>query len=102
MVLVNTSVWIRFLADRSPYTAELDRLLGLDEVAGHELVYGEPLIGDRGAAESSWLPTSGCIKRPWFPSVRPMSQVPSLRLAPSSPKPPPAVANVGARRSKPT
>jgi hypothetical protein len=26
----------------------LDRLLDLDEVAGHELVYGELLIGDRG------------------------------------------------------
>jgi predicted nucleic acid-binding protein len=48
MVLVDTSVWIRFLAGRAPYAAELDRLLGLDEVAGHELVYGELLIGDRG------------------------------------------------------
>ena len=28
--------------------AELDKLLGRDEVAGHELVYGELLIGDRG------------------------------------------------------
>ena len=48
MVLVDTSVWIRFLANRPPYAAELDRLLSLDEVAGHELVYGELLIGDRG------------------------------------------------------
>src|SRR5216684_587179 len=48
MVLVDTSVWIRSLAGRAPYMAELDRLLGLDEVAGHELVYGELLIGDRG------------------------------------------------------
>ena len=48
MVLVDTSVWIRSLAGRAPYTAELDRLLGRDEVAGHELVYGELLIGDRG------------------------------------------------------
>lgn len=48
MVLVDTSVWIRALANRAPYTAELDRLLALDEVAGHELVYGELLIGDRG------------------------------------------------------
>lgn len=48
MVLVDTSVWIRFLAGRAPYAAELDRLLGLDQVAGHELVYGELLIGDRG------------------------------------------------------
>ena len=48
MVLVDRSVWIRFLANRAPYAAELDRLLGLDEVTGHELVYGELLIGDRG------------------------------------------------------
>ena len=27
MVLVDTSVWIRFLANRMPYAAELDRLL---------------------------------------------------------------------------
>jgi hypothetical protein len=48
MVLVDTSVWIRFLANRAPYAIELDRLLGIDEVVGHELVYGELLIGDRG------------------------------------------------------
>jgi len=48
MVLVDTSVWIRSLANRAPYAAELDRLLASDEVTGHELVYGELLIGDRG------------------------------------------------------
>lgn len=48
MVLVDTSVWIRFLADRAPYAAELEKLLSLDEVTGHELVYGELLIGDPG------------------------------------------------------
>ena len=48
MILVDTSVWIRFLANRAPCAAELDRLLGLNEVTGHELVYGELLIGDRG------------------------------------------------------
>jgi len=48
MVLVDTSVWIRYLANRAPFAAELDRLLDLDEVTGHELVYGELLIGDRG------------------------------------------------------
>jgi predicted nucleic acid-binding protein len=46
MVLVDTSVWIRFLANRMPYVRELDMLLTFDEVAGHELVYGELLIGD--------------------------------------------------------
>jgi predicted nucleic acid-binding protein len=48
MVLVDTSIWIRFLTNQAPYVEELDRLLALDEVAGHELVYGELLIGDRG------------------------------------------------------
>ena len=48
MVLVDTSVWIRFLANRMPYAAELDRLLVLREAAGHDLVYGELLIGDSG------------------------------------------------------
>ena len=48
MVLVDTSVWIRFLANRSPFAAALDRLLGRGEAWGHELVYGELLIGDRG------------------------------------------------------
>ncbi len=48
MVLVDTSVWIHFLANRAPDASQLERLLALDEVAGHELVYGELLIGDRG------------------------------------------------------
>lgn len=47
-VLVDTSVWIRFLSNRSPYAPELDRLLSRDEVSGHAFVYGELLIGDRG------------------------------------------------------
>ena len=48
MVLVDTSVWIRALAGRNPYQAELDQLLSLDLVSGHALVYGELLIGDIG------------------------------------------------------
>ena len=48
MVIVDTSVWIRSLAGRAPYKDELDRLLAMDAVYGHELVYGELLIGDRG------------------------------------------------------
>ena len=48
MVLVDTSVWIRYLANRAPFAAGLNSLLDLDEVAGHELVYGQLLIGDRG------------------------------------------------------
>jgi predicted nucleic acid-binding protein len=48
MVLVDTSVWIRFLGNREPFASGLERLLSLDQVAGHELIYGELLIGDRG------------------------------------------------------
>jgi predicted nucleic acid-binding protein len=48
MVLVDTSVWIRFLTGREPYATELDSLLERDEVAGHKLVFGELIIGDKG------------------------------------------------------
>jgi predicted nucleic acid-binding protein len=48
MVLVDTSVWIRAFMGREPFAPELDRLLSIDQVVGHELVYGELLIGDRG------------------------------------------------------
>ncbi len=48
MVLVDTSVWIRFLAGRGPYDVELKTLLAKDAVLAHDLVYGELLIGDRG------------------------------------------------------
>jgi len=51
MVVVDTSVWIRSLADRVPYRRELDRLLALDAVVGHELIYGELLIGDCGGRQ---------------------------------------------------
>jgi predicted nucleic acid-binding protein len=48
IVLVDTSVWIRFLSNRAPYAGELDSLLSRDEASGHDLVYGELLIGDKG------------------------------------------------------
>jgi predicted nucleic acid-binding protein len=48
MVLVDTSVWIRYFFDQEPYASEIDRMLDLEAIAGHELVYGELLIGDRG------------------------------------------------------
>ena len=47
-VLVDTSIWIRFLSNRAPYAARLEELLSRDEVSGHEFVYGELLIGDIG------------------------------------------------------
>ena len=52
MVLVDTSVWIRYLANVSPFADQLAGLLSRDEVLGHELVYGELLIGDRGGRQT--------------------------------------------------
>lgn len=51
MVLVDTSIWIRSFRNRAPYAATLDALLDSEDVAGHPLVYGELLIGDRGGRE---------------------------------------------------
>ena len=51
-VLVDTSVWIRFLANRPPYATGLDDLLSRDEVGGHPFVYGELLVGDRGGRKA--------------------------------------------------
>ena len=47
-VLVDTSVWIRFLSNRPPYASRLDALLSRDDACGHDFVYGELLIGDKG------------------------------------------------------
>jgi hypothetical protein len=47
MVLIDTSIWIRFLAGKSPFVGSLNTLLDRQEVLAHELVYGELLIGDR-------------------------------------------------------
>jgi len=51
-VLVDTSVWIRFLSNRAPHATGLEQLLSRDEVSGHDLVYGELLIGDRGGRQA--------------------------------------------------
>jgi predicted nucleic acid-binding protein len=51
MVLVDTSIWIGSFANLPRYTGELARLADLDELAGHPLVYGEILIGDRGGRD---------------------------------------------------
>lgn len=48
MVLVDTSVWIRFLSNRPPYAAGLADLMSRGEVSGHPFVLGELLIGDKG------------------------------------------------------
>jgi predicted nucleic acid-binding protein len=65
MILVDTSVWIRFLANKAPYALQMDELLGKDEVVGHEFVYGELLLGDRGS-RSKFLATYQEIRRASF------------------------------------
>ncbi len=50
-VLVDTSVWIRFLSNQAPFAAAMDLLLADDAVAGHDFVYGELLVGDRGGRQ---------------------------------------------------
>lgn len=55
MVLVDTSVWIRFLAGREPHASGLDQLLASDLVLGHDLVQGELLIGGGGRARADLL-----------------------------------------------
>lgn len=62
MVLVDTSIWIRFLAAREPYARALDRLLADDEVLAHDLVEGELLIGDTGGRDG-FLTGYGAILR---------------------------------------
>jgi predicted nucleic acid-binding protein len=51
MVLVDTSVWIRFLSNRAPYANEMDDLLSAGEVCAHDFVLGELLIGDKGGRQ---------------------------------------------------
>jgi predicted nucleic acid-binding protein len=48
VILVDTSVWICFFSNQAPYVEYLDTLLDRGEVAGHELIHGELLIGERG------------------------------------------------------
>lgn len=52
MVLVDTSVWIRFLAGQKPFASGLDELLGRGDVGGHDFVFGELLIGDKGGRKA--------------------------------------------------
>lgn len=67
MVLVDTSIWIHFLAGRTPYAGALDRLLAADEVVAHDLVEGELLIGD-GSTRRTLLSAYGEIHR--APTIR--------------------------------
>jgi hypothetical protein len=66
MVLVDTSVWIRFLANKYPYLPELSDLMDREEAMGHELVLGELLIGDIGGRKAL---LSEYSRIPWLPMI---------------------------------
>ena len=66
-VLVDTSVWIRFLSNRAPYAAGLQALLTRDQVCAHDFVYGELLIGDVGG------------RKPLLEDYQQMHQAPMVR-----------------------
>jgi predicted nucleic acid-binding protein len=80
MVLVDTSVWIRFLSNREPYASELGRLLGGDEVVGHEFVFGELLIGDVGGRRKLLDAYSQMLAAPTVPHVEVVSFARARRL----------------------
>jgi predicted nucleic acid-binding protein len=80
IVLVDTSVWIRFLSNRAPYATELDALLSRDEVSGHEFVYGELLIGDKGGRKQLLTDYGQMHQAPAVPHVDVVEFVRSRRL----------------------
>ena len=79
-VLVDTSVWIRFLANRAPYATELDGLLSRDEVSGHDFVYGELLIGDRGGRKELLANYERMSHAPFVPHAEVVSFVRDRKL----------------------
>lgn len=62
MILADTSVWVRSFLQRPGFAAELRRQLLEGRIAGHELVYGELLMGDTGR-RGAFLHDYECL--PW-------------------------------------
>jgi predicted nucleic acid-binding protein len=79
-VLVDTSVWIRFLSNRAPYAADLEQLLSRDEVCGHDFVYGELLIGDIGGRKQLLNDYEQMHQAPMVPHTDVVAFVRSRRL----------------------
>ena len=80
IVLVDTSVWIRFLTNRAPYAAALDGLLERGEVSGHELIYGELLVGDKGGRRTFLASYEHMHRAPIVPHVELVEFVRARRL----------------------
>jgi len=81
MILVDTSVWIRFLSNREPFATTLDGFLGRDEVIGHEMVYGELLIGDLGGRAKLLAAYAQMRRAPTVPHAEVVEFVRARRLA---------------------
>ena len=79
-VLVDTSVWIRFLSNRAPFSGRLDALLADDEVVGHAFVYGELLIGDKGGRKALLGEYARMIQAPVVPHADVVTFVRERRL----------------------
>ena len=80
MVLVDTSVWVRFLAGKEPYVSELDHLLAEQEVIGHDFVLGELLIGDRGGRSKFLASYAHMTQAPVVPHDEVVELVTSRKL----------------------
>jgi predicted nucleic acid-binding protein len=79
-VLVDTSVWIRFLSNRAPFAAQLEELLSRDEVSGHEFVCGELLIGDVGGRKDLLADYEQMHQAPMVPHAEVVAFVRNRRL----------------------
>ncbi len=80
MVLVDTSVWIRFLAGRAPYANPLADLLGRGEVSGHDFVYGELLMGDPAGRRALLTDFAAMHRAPMVPHTEVVAFVRQRRL----------------------
>jgi len=80
MVLVDTSVWVRALAGRSPFVRGLAELLERDEVLAHDLIEGELLIGDRGGRKAVLASYRRLSRAPTLPHAEVVAFIESRRL----------------------
>ncbi len=79
-ILVDTSVWIHFLANRPPYRAALDALLEHRAVWGHDFIYGELLIGDKGGRHEVLMSYASIDHAPIVPHAEVSAFVRARRL----------------------
>jgi predicted nucleic acid-binding protein len=66
VVLIDSSVWIRAFLNRTPYAQQLPRVTAARAALGHEFIYGELSMGDRGG-RSAFLATYDKI--PWAGTI---------------------------------